>query len=170
MTAGAATARGRGCDWNASEMTASQEHRAGTRSAGLPKGTGCSAEEEPTSCWEVPGATPSTPDLAATSFAISYDGLRDAVRCGPGADVVNADLTDSVAGDCELVGRRPRATRTRQRTRKHETEVEPDSFTFGRTTVATFQVGRRFDGAATNVGYAVTRNGGTTGAAGFSPA
>jgi Ca2+-binding RTX toxin-like protein len=101
--------------------------------------------------------------------AISYDGSRDTVRCGPGADVVNADLTDTVASDCELVGRRLSRDPYTTADAQHETEVEPDSFTFGQTTVATFQVGRRFDGAATNVGYAVTRNGGATWRSGLLP-
>lgn len=101
--------------------------------------------------------------------AISYDGSRDSVRCGPGGDVVNADPTDSVASDCELVGRRLSRDPYTTADAQHETEVEPDSFTFGRTTVATFQVGRRFDGAASNVGYAVTRNGGTTWSSGLLP-
>ena len=78
------------------------------------------------------------------------------MRCGPGADVVNADLTDSVASDCELVGRRLSRDPYTTADAQHETEVEPDSFTFGRTTVAAFQVGRRFSGAADNVGFAVS--------------
>ena len=85
-----------------------------------------------------------------------YDGSRDLVRCGAGADVVNADLVDAVARDCELVGRRVSRDPYRNDGAQHESEVEPDSFTFGRTTVATFQVGRRFEGGATNVGFAVT--------------
>ena len=36
------------------------------------------------------------------------------------------------------------------------TEVEPDSFTFGNTTVAVFQVGRRLDGGAANIGVRPT--------------
>ena len=60
----------------------------------------------------------------------------------PVADVVNADLTDSVAA--RLRARRPPALArsVHDDDAQHETEVEPDSFTFGRTTVATFQVGR----------------------------
>jgi hypothetical protein len=99
----------------------------------------------------------------------SYDGARDVVHCGPGVDVVNADLTDSVAGDCELVGRRLSRDPYRDTAAQHETEVEPDSFTFGRTTVATFQVGRRFDGAATNIGFAVTTNDGASWRSGLLP-
>src|SRR6478736_3796768 len=87
--------------------------------------------------------------------AVSYDGAADRVRCGSGSDVVAADAVDSVAADCELVGRMlsrdPYATADAQ----HETEVEPGSFTVGRTTVAVFQVGRIEDGAASNIGYAV---------------
>src|SRR4029450_7346738 len=94
--------------------------------------------------------------------AVSYDGARDTVRCGSGSDVVNADPEDAVRGDCELVGRRLSRDPYTSADAQHETEVEPDSFTFGRTTVATFQVGRRVDGAATNVGYAVTTDDGAT--------
>jgi len=104
-------------------------------------------------------------DLIATS----YDAARDVVRCGPGLDVVNADLLDTVASDCELVGRRLSRDPYRNDGAQHETEVEPDSFTFGRTTVATFQVGRRFDGAATNVGFAVTTNDGASWRSGLLP-
>lgn len=104
-------------------------------------------------------------DLVATS----YDGARDVVRCGAGLDVVNADLADAVARDCELVGRRlsrdPYATADAQ----HETQVEPDSLTIGRTTVAAFQVGRRFDGAATNVGWATTADDGRSWSSGLLP-
>ena len=76
---------------------------------------------------------------------------------------------DSVAADCELVGRMlsrdPYATADAQ----HETEVEPGSFTVGRTTVAVFQVGRIEDGAASNIGYAVTRNDSASWRSGFMP-
>ena len=101
--------------------------------------------------------------------AISYDGSRDTVRCGPGSDVVNADPTDTVARDCELVGRRLSRDPYTTADSQHETEVEPDSFTVGRTTVATFQVGRRIDGGATNVGWALTRDDGATWRSGLLP-
>ncbi|HEX4745728.1 MAG TPA: hypothetical protein VFU99_02495 [Gaiellaceae bacterium] len=101
--------------------------------------------------------------------ATSYDGARDSVRCGSGLDVVNADLTDSIARDCELIGRRLSRDPYRDPGAQHETQVEPDSFTFGRTTVATFQVGRRVNGAATNVGYAVTTDDGATWRSGLLP-
>ena len=102
-------------------------------------------------------------------LAASYDSSRDTVRCGAGADVVNADLTDAVARDCELVGRRLSRDPYRNDGAQHETEVEPDSFTFGRTTVAAFQVGRHVGGAATNVGYAVTTDDGATWRSGLLP-
>jgi hypothetical protein len=104
-------------------------------------------------------------DLVSTS----YDGARDVVRCGAGVDVVNADLTDRVARDCELVGRRISRDPYTTTDAQHETEVEPDSFTVGRTTVATFQVGRRIDGAARNVGWAVTTNDGASWRSGLLP-
>ena len=116
-----------------------------------------------------PGRDTHDAGAGADLVATSYDGARDAVRCGAGLDVVNADLTDTVARDCELVGRRLSRDPYTTADAQHETEVEPDSFTFGRTTVATFQVGRRFDGAATNVGWAVTTNDGATWRSGLLP-
>ncbi len=101
--------------------------------------------------------------------AAQYDGARDTVRCGGGADLVNADLLDAVAADCELVGRRLSRDPYTTPDSVHETQVEPDSLTVGRTTVATFQVGRRFDGAATNIGFAVTNDDGRTWRSGLLP-
>ncbi len=105
----------------------------------------------------------------ADRVAVSYDGARDTVRCGSGLDAVNADLTDTVARDCELVARRLSRDPYRDGFAQHETEVEPDSFTFGRTTVAAFQVGRQFGGAATNIGFAVTADDGLTWRSGLLP-
>jgi hypothetical protein len=109
----------------------------------------------------------------ADLVAASYDGARDAIRCGGGVDVVNADLGDTVARDCELVGRRlsrdPYTNSGAPTDAQHETEVEPDSLTVGRVTVSAFQVGRRFDGAAANVGWAMTRDDGTTWRSGLLP-
>ncbi len=95
-------------------------------------------------------------------IAVQYDGSRDTVVCGPGRDVVNADLTDRVAADCELVSRRLSRDIYGNREGQHETQVEPDSFTFGRTTVAVFQTGRRFAGASSNIAFATSRDDGAT--------
>src|SRR6058998_638928 len=38
-------------------------------------------------------------------------------------------------------------------TSQHATEVEPDTFAFGSTVLATFQVGRFFNGGGTNIGF-----------------
>ncbi len=98
-----------------------------------------------------------------------YDGSRDRVLCGAGLDIVNADLLDAVSADCETVGRRLSRDPYTNPESQHETEVEPDSFTVGRRTVATFQVGRRFDGAATNIGFAVSNDDGRTWRSGLLP-
>jgi BNR repeat protein len=55
-------------------------------------------------------------------------------------------------------------------TSQHRTEVEPDTFAFGSTIVSTFQVGRFFDGGASNIGFATSSNGGKSWTAGFLPA
>lgn len=52
-------------------------------------------------------------------------------------------------------------------TSQHRTEVEPDSFSFGSTIVSAFQVGRFFDGGASDIGFAVSNDGGATWAHGF---
>lgn len=54
-------------------------------------------------------------------------------------------------------------------TGQHSTEVEPDTFAFGSTMVSAFQVGRIFNGGASNVGWATTRNGGVSWTHGFLP-
>jgi hypothetical protein len=53
---------------------------------------------------------------------------------------------------------------------QHATEVEPDSFAFGSTIVAAFQVGRVFDGGATDIGWATSNDGGVSWTHGFLPA
>ena len=98
-----------------------------------------------------------------------YDGASDRVLCGPGLDVVNADLGDSVAADCELVGRRLSRDPYTDPGSRHETQVEPDSATVGPTTVTVFQVGRRFDGAATNIGFSVSNDNGRSWQSGLLP-
>src|SRR5205823_6068074 len=45
---------------------------------------------------------------------------------------------------------------------QHATEVEPDTFANGSTVVAAFQVGRFFNGGATNIGFARSGDGGAT--------
>lgn len=52
---------------------------------------------------------------------------------------------------------------------QHQTEVEPDSFSFGSTIVMTSQVGRIFDGGATNIGFSTSTDAGLTWTQGFLP-
>ena len=55
-------------------------------------------------------------------------------------------------------------------TSQHATEVEPDTFSSGATMLSVFQVGRFFDGGATDVGFARSTDGGATwGPPGFMP-
>jgi len=55
-------------------------------------------------------------------------------------------------------------------TSQHRTEVEPDTFSFGSTIVSAFQVGRFFNGGASNIGFATSSNGGRAWTTGFLPA
>jgi hypothetical protein len=55
-------------------------------------------------------------------------------------------------------------------TSQHATEVEPDTFAFGSTVVAAYQVGRFFNGGASDIGYARSTDGGATwGTSSFLP-
>jgi len=45
---------------------------------------------------------------------------------------------------------------------QHSTEVEPDTFAYGRTVVAVFQTGRNFSGGSSDIGFSVSRDGGRT--------
>ncbi|HKT00246.1 MAG TPA: sialidase family protein, partial [Rugosimonospora sp.] len=52
---------------------------------------------------------------------------------------------------------------------QHNTEVEPDTFTFGSTIVSAFQVGRVSGGGSSNIGWATSTNGGATWTHGYLP-
>src|SRR5260370_17661692 len=54
-------------------------------------------------------------------------------------------------------------------TSQHRTEVEPDTFAFGSTIVSAFQVGRFFNGGASDIGFATSNDGGKTFTSGFLP-
>jgi hypothetical protein len=55
-------------------------------------------------------------------------------------------------------------------TSQHATEAEPDTFANGSTVVGTFQVGRFFNGGATDIGFVRSGDGGATwGTSGFLP-
>src|SRR5215207_4781216 len=96
-------------------------------------------------------------------------GGRDNVRCGPGRfDLVNADLSDRVASDCETVAR-VIARDPYRAPAQHATIAEPDSFSWGQTIVVAYQSGRFRDGGAVNTGWATSRDGGRTWRSGVLP-
>jgi hypothetical protein len=97
------------------------------------------------------------PDLLQAAF----DGTNT-VACGGGRDVVSADLADKVSSDCEVVSRRLSVDPYANADSQHETAVEPDDFSNGDTVVAAFQLGRRQEGAASNIGTAVSNDDGRT--------
>ena len=87
-------------------------------------------------------------------------GGRDRVSCGPGSDLVAADSSDQVGSDCETVTRLISSDPYRGGGAMHATEAEPDSFAWGSTVVATFQVARFSSGGARNIGFAVSTDAG----------
>ena len=97
-------------------------------------------------------------------------GSRDTVRCGPGRyDLVNADLSDRIAADCETVAR-VIARDPYKAPAQHSTIAEPDTLSWGNTIVAAFQSGRFRDGGAVNTGWATSRDLGRTWHSGVLPA
>ncbi len=96
-------------------------------------------------------------------------GGRDTVLCGSGADLVAADSTDRVSGDCERISLRISTDPFTGGRAQHASEAEPDTFSWGRTVVATFQVGRYRDGGAQAIGFAVSSDAGRTWRHGLLP-
>jgi hypothetical protein len=102
-------------------------------------------------------------------ISAEYDGGIDRISCGPGRDVVTADARDRVDGDCEVVSTRIHRDRQANADSQHETQVEPDSFTFGTTTVALFQNGRNRSGGAASIAFSTSKDGGRTWREGILP-
>jgi BNR repeat-like domain len=96
-------------------------------------------------------------------------GGNDRVVCGRGVDHVVADRGDRVASDCETVARRLSVDSLRNTASQHETAVEPDSFAWGSTVVATYQVGRFQSGGASGIGFSLSRDAGRTWQSGLLP-
>ena len=99
----------------------------------------------------------------------AQDRFVDTIGCGPGWDLVTADLGDRVDRACEVVARQLSRDQYRNPESQHATEVEPDSYAFGSTIVSVFQVGRIRDGAAANIGFATSRDAGRTWRSGLLP-
>jgi hypothetical protein len=99
----------------------------------------------------------------------AQDRVRDTISCGAGRDLVNADLVDSVARDCEVIARQISRDTYREPLGQHESQVEPDTFAFGSTIVSVFQSGRILDGGASNTGFSTSLDGGRTWRSGFMP-
>jgi hypothetical protein len=95
-------------------------------------------------------------------------GGRDNVSCGRGSDLVAVDSTDKPGKDCEVVSTRI-STDPYLGGGLHATEAEPDSFAWGSTVVATFQVGRFSSGGARNIGFAVSTDSGRHWRSGLLP-
>lgn len=89
-------------------------------------------------------------------------GGIDRVDCGAGRDIVSADAADHVAANCEVVSRRLSVDTSTNPASQHETAVEPDSFAWGSTVVAAYQLGRFANGGASNIGVSVSTDAGRT--------
>src|ERR1051325_4505834 len=61
------------------------------------------------------------------------------------------------------------ATCAASATTNHHANVEPDSFSFGSTIVAAYQVGRIYDGGACAIGFSTSTNNGASWTSGLLP-
>ena len=113
------------------------------------------------------GAATITGTRGADRIVAHGNGTRDRISCGGGRDIVNADADDQVAADCEVLSRQLSADATSDPGAQHQTQVEPDSFAYGRTIVTTFQSGRHGDGGAAAIGWATSHDAGGSWAHGF---
>jgi len=116
-----------------------------------------------------PGSDVLAGNAGADRIVSAGDGVPDRVNCGPGRDIVNAGLGDSVGTSCEVVSRQLSRDRLTNIGGQHETQVEPDSFAFRSTIVTVFQVGRFANGGASSIGFATSRNAGRSWANGLLP-
>ena len=105
----------------------------------------------------------------ADGLVSNGDRRTDTVACGSARDIVNADLRDRVTGDCETVSRQLSRDSGTSLEAQHETQVEPDSFSFGSTIVTVFQSGRFAIGGAESNGFATSKNGARTWRSGRLP-
>src|SRR2546425_71845 len=78
---------------------------------------------------------------------------------------LSSSLLVSAAGTLTQISSDPYHNKTSQ----HLTELEPDNFGWGHTIVSAFQVGRFWNGGASNIGWATSHDGGTTWKHGFLP-
>jgi len=105
----------------------------------------------------------------ADRIGVHLDGARDDVRCGAGRDVVVAERIDRVAADCEVLSLQLSRDATVNPQSQHETQVEPDSFSFGSTIVTLFQSGRNESGGAAAHAWATSTDAGVTWRSGLLP-
>lgn len=105
----------------------------------------------------------------ADGLVSSGDRRPDTLVCGSARDLVNADLQDRVAADCEIVSRQLSRDSGTSFEAQHETQVEPDSSSFGSTVVTVFQSGRFALGGAETNGFATSRDGARTWRSGLLP-
>src|SRR5205807_3871083 len=89
--------------------------------------------------------------------------------CGAGFNVVAADLSDTLAANCQVVSRRLSVDVSTKPAGQHETSVEPAEAAWGATVVAAYQVGRFATGGASNIGFAVSKDAGRTWTRGLLP-
>src|SRR6185503_1906969 len=82
---------------------------------------------------------------------------------------VGAALFVSAAARAEVATRIVSVDPYSNTTSYHQTEVEPDTYSFGDTVMGAHQTGRFQEGGSSNVGYVVSSDGGVTWFRGFLP-
>jgi hypothetical protein len=131
--------------------------------SGLP--TGASATFNPTS---VTAGSASTLTLATASSTPTGSYTITVTGTYPGGSPTHTatftlTVTAAGGGGLQEVSTDPFTDTDAQ----HSTEVEPDTYAYGNTVVAAFQVGRVYGGGSSDLGWATSTNGGSTWQHGF---
>src|SRR3954447_2396366 len=90
--------------------------------------------------------------------------LRTLSACGLAVTAVFNPIPAGAAITSSQIAADPftQATCKGSATTNHHANVEPDTFSYGSTMVAAFQVGRIYDGGACAIGFATSRDNGST--------
>ena len=119
-----------------------------------------------TSSTAAPDATWSS-RAPATTASRSTPTTRGTQSSAGRDDLVNAELTDAVRTDCEVVVRQLSRDQSAGFPAQLGTQVEPDSLAAGSTIVTAFQSGRLVEGGAAVIAWASSRDAGRTWRRGF---
>src|SRR5712692_3055685 len=108
--------------------------------------------------------------MAAPWLVVAFDSFRGSIRILVAvALALMFALSSTILAFAQVTLLQLSSDPFTNSTSQHRTEVEPDTFASGSTFVSTFQVGRFFNGGASDIGFATSTDGGKRFTNGFLP-